>query len=114
MDKTAFNLKENVAGALCYSLGPLSGFIMYFFEVRKGTRNTVVLFHALQSIVVLGAVALFRVVLASLPFTSLILIIFDLASNILWAYLIYQAFSKGIFKVPIVGEICLKRVVRNK
>jgi len=114
MNKTAFNLKENIAGALCYVAGPISGFTMYFFEKRKGTKNTVVLFNALQSIVIFGAVILFRMAVASLPFTRLILVVFDLASNILWAYLIYQAFSQGIFKIPIVGDICLKQASRSK
>lgn len=106
MEKTAFNLKENTAGAICYIIPPISGLIMYIFEIRRGTKNTIVKFHALQSIIFLGGISLLQFILAFLPFTKLIRETIDLVFILIWAYLIYQAIKGRIFKVPIIGDVC--------
>ena len=110
MGKTAVNWNENIAGALCYVFGPLSGFIMYVLEMRKGTKNKVVLFNALQSIVVIGGISVLRGAISFMPLTGFIMPLLDLGLRLVWAYLIYQAFTKKIFKVPVVGDICLNQV----
>lgn len=113
MGKTAFNLKEGTAGAICYIIPPLTGLIMYIFEIRRGTNNTVVRFHALQSIIFLGGISFLQLLISFLPFTNLITEILDLLFLLIWAYLIYQAIKGKIFKVPVIGNICWS-YVNNK
>lgn len=109
MKKTAFNLNEKTASALCYVLGPLSGLIMYIFEMRRGTRNTVVIFHAFQCIVFLGGFALLQLILSFLPLMFLINMALDLFLTIMWAYLVYKAFTGEIYKIPIIGDVCWEK-----
>ena len=51
MEKTSTGLDENVAGLLCYVLGWVSGLVFILIE----QENNFVRFHAMQSIIVFGA-----------------------------------------------------------
>ena len=52
-------LAENIAGLLCYALGWITGIIFLLIDKRPFVR-----FHAAQSIVVFGALTIFRIGLA--------------------------------------------------
>lgn len=106
MDKTAFNLNEKIASALCYSLGPLTGLIMYIAEMWRGTKNTVVIFNAFQCIVFFGGIALIQLILSILPIIWLINATIDIFLPIIWAYLIYKSLRYKVYKLPIIGDIC--------
>jgi uncharacterized membrane protein len=47
-EKTALGIEENIAGALCYVLGWLTGIVFLLLE----KENRFVRFHAIQSLVV--------------------------------------------------------------
>jgi uncharacterized membrane protein len=51
-------MAENVAGALCYVLGWITGLIFFFVDKRPFVR-----FHAAQSIVVFGALHILLIVM---------------------------------------------------
>lgn len=104
--KTASGLDENVAGALCYLLGWVTGLVFFATE----PRNAFVRFHAVQSIVVFGAACLLLVVCLTIDFLGWILSIFVFyGSAALWLVLMFKAYQGERFKLPIAGEIADER-----
>jgi len=104
-------LPENVAGALAYALGPITGIL--FFVIDRG--RAFVRFHALQSIgltvawipVWVGLVVL-GTLLATVPFVGWLIDLLlgmavGLTGFVLWLWLMYTAWSGGQWEVPIVG-----------
>lgn len=93
---TNTGLDENVAGAICYVLGWVTGIIMYFVEAD----NESIRFHAAQSIVVFGGYTILIIglgviqsVIVSLAFTGIpgfgmlfgsLSAIFGLVSMVVW------------------------------
>ena len=63
MEKTSIGLNENVAGLLCYVLGWISGLVFLLIE----SENKFVRFHALQSIIVFGALTVIQIILGWIP-----------------------------------------------
>lgn len=104
-------LDSNVAAALSYLLGWVTGLV--FFVIEK--EDEFVRFHAAQSIVVFGALTvgwyLFSSVLASLLFSTGpvpmfgVLQLFQLGGLILWVLLLYMAHDGRWFRVPIAADI---------
>jgi len=116
--KSVFGLNENIAAALSYLLGPISGIIMLVLE----RENKFVRFHALQSTlwflfmwIIIWVIGL----LTGLPFIFGIL--FSVALwpvRILWRivlvgsklFLMYRAASGSEFKLPFVGDVAWNQV----
>jgi uncharacterized membrane protein len=105
-------LPSNVAGALCYLAGFITGIVFLVLEPYQGDRF--VRFHAFQSISLNVAwVALYVAVgiaSASLPgaLRSVSLIVnslLSLAVFLLWLFLMYKAYSNDRFKVPVIGDL---------
>lgn len=118
------DLEENVAAALSYVLGFVSGIIMYFVE----PENETVRFHAVQSIVVFGAMF---VVLMAISFFSaflatagavggtgssivfgmigalvgLVSLLVRLAMLVLWIYLIVRTYQEENPRLPVAASI---------
>lgn len=104
-------LAPNVAGALSYVLGPITG--VAFLVLEKESRF--VRFHAAQSIGV--SIALFALnivlmvvsgVLGVIPVLGwLIALALSMAVSFgslgLWVYLMYQAFQGQEWEVPVIG-----------
>lgn len=108
-------LAPNVAGALAYFLGPITGILFLVLE----KENRFVRFHAAQSVGLSVAWIAFWIVtsvlsaaLAVVPvvgflvsilmlFVSLIL---GLGGLVFWLYLMYQAFSGNEWEIPYIGE----------
>ncbi|HEX6966924.1 MAG TPA: DUF4870 domain-containing protein [Gemmatimonadaceae bacterium] len=104
-------LAPNVAGALAYLLGPITG--IFFLVIEK--QNQFVRFHAAQSTVI--SVALFILglvlsvlegILAMIPIVGwLIAILLSLALGfggfILWLVLMYRAYQGREWEVPFAG-----------
>jgi uncharacterized membrane protein len=118
--ETHSGLDENVAGALAYVLGFLSG--LFFFVTEK--ENDFVRFHALQSIIFsVSAFVLYWVIntiLFSLflsPGTwtagggvlfsllSLVTSLISLALLGVWLFLMYKAYSGERYKLPVIGDL---------
>jgi uncharacterized membrane protein len=105
--KTASGFDENVAAALCYGLGWVTGLVFFATE----PENTFVRFHAMQSMVVFGAACVAFLVCLSIPFLGWILSIFIFyASAALWLILMFKAYQGERFKLPVAGEIAEQRI----
>jgi uncharacterized membrane protein len=117
---TESGLEENVAGALAYILGLVSGLFFYVTE----DDNDFVRFHALQSIIFsVGAFILYWV-LNTLMFSlffgprmfitgggvlfslfSLVTSLISLALLGVWVFLMYKAYNGERYKLPVVGGL---------
>jgi len=107
-------LSENVAGALCYLFGWVTGLIFYFIDKRPFVR-----FHAAQSIVTFGALHILSFIvgiffgLGVLGFGASRVIslgwgpysIIELAAFVLWILLMIKAFQGERFRVPIAADV---------
>jgi len=98
-------LKPNVAGLLCYLAGWVTGIIFLVIE----QKNRFVRFHAIQSIIVFGALTVASTLLTHIPFvggffgTVIGLLIF-----ILWIVLMVKAHQGQWYKIPVAGDIAEK------
>ncbi|MDX1577034.1 MAG: DUF4870 domain-containing protein [Gemmatimonadota bacterium] len=100
-------IAPNMAGALAYFLGALSGVL--FLVIDKD--RSFVRFHAMQSIVLTVAwIAVWVVlsVLSAVPFVGwlvglLLSIAIGIGGFVLWIYLMYRAYSGDEWEVPVVG-----------
>lgn len=111
-NKTDSGLNENIAGALCYLAGFITGIIFLFIE----NENKFVRFHAWQSIFVSITFAIlsvliiiFDVVLAVIPIIGWIIslflsFIFGLFIIVAWIYLMFQAYQGKKTVVPLAGS----------
>jgi uncharacterized membrane protein len=105
-------LAPNVAGALAYVLGPLTGILFLILE----KHNPFVRFHAAQSIafgitwVVLSIVlTIVSTVLSVIPILGWLLgLVLSLGLMFgglaIWLFLMYQAFSHKEYELPVIGE----------
>jgi uncharacterized membrane protein len=104
-------LAPNVAGALSYLLGPITGVLFLVLE----KENRFVRFHAAQSIGV-GLVMfaanivltvfnsiLFRIPILGFIVGSILTLGVGLASFVLWLYLMYRAWQGDEWEVPVIG-----------
>ena len=106
-NKTASGLDENVAGALCYSLGWVTG--LFFFLTEP--KNTFVRFHAVQAMLVFGPACVAFLLCLSVPILGWILSIFVFyGSAALWLILMFKAYQGERFKLPVAGDWAEERV----
>ena len=113
-------LSANVAGALAYVLGIITGIIFLVLEPYKNDRF--VRFHAMQSILFCAACIVFSIAwtiawgilfsisgalaLVVLPLRLLI----SLAVFAFWIFLMYRAYSGQEYRIPFIGDIAAKQV----
>lgn len=109
-------LAENVAGALCYCLGWLTGLIFLLVDKRPSVQ-----FHAAQSLVTFGGLHIIRLILGMtfgygfvfggmMGWTQLsaglvILKLLGLYTFIIWILCMVKAYQGERFKLPVVGDI---------
>jgi uncharacterized membrane protein len=98
--KTNSGLDQNLAGALTYLLGPVTGVIFLLTE----KENTFVRFHAMQSVITFGALFVVYLVLMVTIFLAPLILPLALFELVLWVLLMFKAFSGERFKLPWVGE----------
>lgn len=114
LGKSSTGLEANVAALAAYAVGWITGLL--FFIIEK--ENTFVRFHAMQSIVVFGALSALGVVLSFLfqffimlrlyvVFQALALLanLIWLSALVLWVILMVKAYQGEKFKLPFVGNI---------
>jgi uncharacterized membrane protein len=113
-------LQDNVASALCYLLLILSGVL--FLVIEPYNRNRTVRFHAFQSIFVwIGIVVLsiaFSIISrfwAMIPFagwivSGLVWSAFGVGVFVLWIALMYKAYNREKWILPVVGPLAEKQV----
>ncbi len=99
---TILGLDENIEGALCYSLGLITGILLLFLE----KQNQFVRFHAIQSTAVFLPLFLIQILtFISFTFASLMLSpIIVLLEAILWIFLMFKAFKGERYKLPMFGD----------
>lgn len=112
-------LTRNIAGALAYSLGIITGVLFLVLEPYR--RDRFVRFHAFQSIfyfvfAVAFSIAWSIVISTLMSFSGWVLVvafpvrmIIRLAMFGLWLYLMYQAYNDREFRIPILGSIAGKQ-----
>ena len=121
MNKSVFDLDENIAAALAYVLSFISGIVLLVLE----KENKFVRFHAMQS-VLLGALitvldialVLITGVLRSIPFIGRMLAVIPgmlhglvgLVLFVLSVFLILKALQKEAFKLPVIGDVAEAQV----
>jgi uncharacterized membrane protein len=113
-------LTPNVAGALAYLLGLITGIIFLALEPYKHDRF--VRFHAMQSILLSATYIVYRItfsfvvrmiagasgwlVLALVPVAFVI----SLGLFVFWLFLIYSAYKGREFQIPVIGPIAARQV----
>jgi uncharacterized membrane protein len=113
-------LSSNVAGALAYILGLITGILFLVLEPYKNDRF--VRFHAMQSVLFSVACIAFAIIwgiltgillsisgylwLVTLPIRML----FSLGLFVLWLYVMYQAYNQHEYHIPIIGAIAAKQL----
>jgi uncharacterized membrane protein len=116
----ATGLTSNVAAALAYILGFITGIVFLVLEPYKHDRF--VRFHAMQSILYSAAGIVFRIgwsilvsaVVEVSGWAGLVLVPVGLVISLslfgFWIFLMYQAYSNRDFHIPIIGAIAAKQV----
>jgi len=119
MSAASAGMTSNVAGALTYLVGLVTGIIFLVLEPYK--RDPFVRFHAFQSIFLNVALIIFGIVWSNIimmmvfsigflfGFLSLISSLIYLAFFALWLFLMYKAYNKETFKIPFIGDMASKQ-----
>lgn len=104
-EKTGMGLEQNVAGLLCYVLGWVSGLVFFLLE----KENIFVRFHAMQSIIVFGALTIIGFILGAIPLLGWIIgWLVSILAAILWIVLMVKAYQNVWFKLPVAGDMAEK------
>ena len=108
--KTALNLNENIEGMLCYLLTWITGIVFLVLE----KENKFVKFHAIQSIATFLPLMVISYILKAItgwiPFIEgLISFALSALYIILWAVLLYKAYTGEMFKLPVVGDFAQEK-----
>ncbi len=117
----AAGMTDNVAGALCYLVGWITGVL--FLVLQPYNQNKTVRFHAFQSIFFnIAWIALWIIVwigsaiVMMIPFLRMLSIliwlvdlVLLLAGVALWLFLMYKAYSNQKFVLPVVGPLAEKQ-----
>jgi uncharacterized membrane protein len=105
--KTSMGLEPNAAGLLCYLLGWITGIIFFILE----KENKFVRFHALQSIIVFGALTLVSTPLGWIPVIGGFFgFVIAAIGFVLWIVLMYKAYKGEKYKIPWAGDFAEKQV----
>jgi uncharacterized membrane protein len=106
-DKTSTGFDANVAAALSYLVGFVTGII--FLLVEK--ENKFVRFHAMQSTLLFLGIVAIDILLQIVPILGALVVVFVVipVSAILWLLLMYKAYQGEEFKLPLVGQMAADR-----
>ena len=117
LGKTSIGIDANLAGLLSYVAGWITGLIFFLSE----KDNKFVRFHAMQSIIVFGALSIAVIAVSILmSFFAMMRLYFvcslltgvnsllSLAGLILWIVLMIKAYQGEQFKLPVIGDIAEK------
>ena len=117
----ATGLTMNLAAALSYALGLITGILFLALDPYKSNRF--VSFHAMQSILfsaacivfaivwsilvgILVSIAGFWVLTVDVPLRLLV----GLGIFVFWLYLMFQAYSNREYQIPFIGSIAVKQL----
>jgi uncharacterized membrane protein len=103
----AAGMTDNVASALCYVLGLITGIL--FLVLAPYNQNKAIRFHAFQSIFLSIAwfvvLFVFNIVVATLHMFFLVFLspLIGLAFFVLWIYMIVSAYQGKTVVLPVIG-----------
>jgi uncharacterized membrane protein len=102
-------MSENVAGALCYLAGFISGII--FLVIAPYNQNRFVRFHAFQAIFTHLGLILISMLLTIVThgFGLVLFPLIGLATIALWIYLMVTAYQGKTVRLPVVGDLAAKQ-----
>ena len=106
-ERTSTGFDANVAAALSYLVGFVTGLI--FLLVEKD--NKFVRFHAMQSTLVFAGIVAIDILLQIVPILGALVVVFVVIplSAILWLLLMFKAYQGEEFKLPLVGQMAADR-----
>jgi uncharacterized membrane protein len=116
---TAVGMTDNLAGALCYLFGFITGIL--FLVLAPYNQNRTIRFHAFQSIFLNIAWVIFWILITMvslifsfIPFLRLLVAgaleaVVGLAGLILWLYLMFKTYNSEKVVLPIVGPMAEKQ-----
>lgn len=107
-EKSTTGFDPNVAAALTYVLGWITGVVFLLME----RDSKFVRFHAMQSTIVFLALSLLCVLLQSIPILGMLIAVFLVIplSAVLWLILLFKAYQGERFKVPVAGDMAEQRI----
>ena len=106
-EKSSTGLEANLAGALTYVLGPITGILFLVLE----KESKFVRFHAMQSTITFVALFVISLVLGMIPILGwLMLLPFQLLVLVLWIFLMFKAFKGEKYKLPTIGDLAERQV----
>ena len=116
----ASGMDENVASALCYLFTIITGIVFLVLEPYNKNKN--IRFHAFQAIFFgVGIIViqillsiLFTIMRTFLPFSmwmilSMISMLMSLCFLAAWIFLMYKAYNREKFKIPVIGDLAEKQ-----
>ena len=104
LGKTTVGMDANLAAALSYVFGWVSGLI--FFLIEK--ENKFLRFHAMQSILFAASWTVILIVLGITVVGAFLIPIVGLIFFVVWIVLIVKSFSGEQFKLPVIGDMAEK------
>jgi uncharacterized membrane protein len=106
-ERTSTGFDANVAAALSYLVGFVTGII--FLLVEKD--NKFVRFHAMQSTLLFVGIVAVDILLQIVPILGALVVLFIVipVSAFLWLLLIYKAYQGKEYKLPLVGQMAADR-----
>jgi uncharacterized membrane protein len=102
-------MADNVASALCYALGLITGII--FLVIAPYNQNRLIRFHAFQSIFLNVAWIVFwfamNIVFAAIHMYTLFFLtpLVGLAFFVLWIYMLVSAYQGKKVLLPVIGSL---------
>lgn len=114
LEPSSTGLAPNVAGALAYVLGPITGVL--FLVMEKQSRF--VRFHAMQSTLVWVVWIVISVVLNLIGFVPLVGWLVSFFASVgmavigfaLWLLLMWKAFQGEEWEVPVIGSFARQQI----
>lgn len=108
--KTAGGMEENVAGALTYFLGFITGIFFLLTE----PKNKFVRFHAMQSTILFGGLFIVSLGLSIIPVINVLWFVVSplvgIAAFVLWVWLMYQAYEGKEYDLPYIGKLAREQL----
>jgi len=104
-NETSTGMDPKVAGLLCYVGAWITGIIFIVLE----KKNRYVRFHAVQSIIVFGFLAVAGAVFGWIPVIGNVFgSIIGITAFILWVVLMVKAYHGEMYKVPVAGDLAMR------
>ena len=108
---SAGGLTDNVAAALCYALGFVTGIIFLVLAPYNQSKN--VRFHAFQSIFLSAAWFVINfvvgILMLSIGFSFMLSQLISLAMIGLWLFLLWKTYNNEKVVLPVIGQIAEKQ-----